>query len=282
VAAQDHAPLEHIVIDGGSSDGTIELLTQYEKDFGVTWVSEQDGGVYSAVNKGLRLATGDILCYLNSDDLYFPYSVSTAVEHLSESGAGLVFGDLLRFDESTGRGMLLFFPPYKHRYLARGNVIAQPTVFWTREAFIKCGFLDEELALAADMDYWLRIGQRFAVSHVDEILAYEGDHGARLTAGQAAIQQANSELASIRGRYTSAGRGDRNWTWLDALRAAYHYRRQAFRFLWNSRDGSSARAWSGFILGSDFHVDRRMLFLALIPYVGRKFKWNVASTESRR
>ena len=82
VKRQTHANLEHIIVDGGSTDGTLELLTRYEGSYPMRWVSEPDDGMYQAINKGLRSASGDILAYLNSDDLYFPWTVDTVVEAL--------------------------------------------------------------------------------------------------------------------------------------------------------------------------------------------------------
>jgi glycosyltransferase involved in cell wall biosynthesis len=282
VAEQDHTNIEHIVIDGGSTDGTIAILRDYEKRRGLIWISEPDGGVYSAVNKGLSRARGDILCYLNSDDSYFPYSISAAVERLSNSQAGFVYGDLLRFDESKSRGMLLFYPPYRRPYLERGNVIAQPTVFWKREAFVKAGLFDEGLRLAADMDFWVRMGRHFTGEHVDEVLAYEGHHEGRLTSGSVAREQGKVELASIRARHGHRGGPFQPYRWLDLLRGAYHYRRQVLRFLWHAgADSAGSRGpWNGFRRASAFTVDRRMLILALLPYAGRSFKWNVTAASS--
>lgn len=276
VAEQDYEPIEHVIVDGGSTDGTIELLRDYESRSGIRWISEPDAGVYSAVNKGLRMASGDILSYINSDDAYFPYTVYAAVERLRSSRAGFVFGDLLRFDESKGSGMLLFYPPYRHQYLARGNVIAQPTVFWRREAFIQCGLLDEDLRLAADMDYWLRIGQRFGGEHLDEVLAYEGHHESRLTSGAAAVERGKAELRRIEAQHPSIDARPKIDRWLDRSRAAYWYRRQVLRFLWHCRRNASSPApWRGFRHDPTFRIDTKMMMLALLPYIGRRFKWNV-------
>ena len=72
IRGQSYPDLEHVVVDGGSTDGTLALLAEFEGTYPLRWISEPDGGMYNAINKGLRMASGDILAYLNSDDLYFP------------------------------------------------------------------------------------------------------------------------------------------------------------------------------------------------------------------
>src|SRR5919106_3974396 len=94
VSAQTYPDIEHIVVDGGSTDGTVEILEGFGSPFDFHWVSEADGGMYEAINKGFRLARGQMLAYINSDDLYLPWSVEVAVSHLSTTRADLVYGDM--------------------------------------------------------------------------------------------------------------------------------------------------------------------------------------------
>ena len=95
VAAQTHGSIEHIIVDGGSTDGTVEVVERFSRTarYPIRWISEPDTGMYDAINKGLRMARGDVVAYLNSDDLYFPWSVETAVRTLQE-GCDFVFGDV--------------------------------------------------------------------------------------------------------------------------------------------------------------------------------------------
>lgn len=72
---QSYQNFEHIVIDGGSTDGTVELLKKYESQYNMRWISEPDNGIYDAVNKGIKMAKGEIIAYLNSDDFYFPWTL---------------------------------------------------------------------------------------------------------------------------------------------------------------------------------------------------------------
>src|SRR6266511_2126965 len=82
VASQTYEPIEHIVVDGGSTDGTVEMLGGYRASHRFQWISRPDDGMYDAINKGISLAHGDVLAYLNSDDLYLPWSVEVAVRAL--------------------------------------------------------------------------------------------------------------------------------------------------------------------------------------------------------
>jgi glycosyltransferase involved in cell wall biosynthesis len=172
VGQQEYPYVEHIVVDGGSTDGTLDVIRGYEDTYDLRWISEPDGGMYEAINKGLRMASGEILAYLNSDDQYFPWTVSTVVKEMeAHPEAGFVFGDLLTVDEGAERGMLLFYPPFR-RGCAR-RPLGQPTVFWRRSVFEDCGGFDESLQCAGDYDYWMRIGAHYQARKVNEVLAIE-------------------------------------------------------------------------------------------------------------
>ncbi|HVO67352.1 MAG TPA: glycosyltransferase, partial [Syntrophales bacterium] len=82
VLKQTYKNMEYIVVDGGSTDGTLEILEKYRKEGKLKYISEPDNGMYDAINKGFRMASGEILAYLNSDDIYFPWTISTAVDAL--------------------------------------------------------------------------------------------------------------------------------------------------------------------------------------------------------
>lgn len=114
VSAQSYPHLEHIVVDGGSTDGTVEMLASMA---GIRWLSEPDGGMYEAVNKGLRLAIGDT--YLNSDDQYLPWTVETVVEAFARyPDADFIYGDALNIN-ATGRLKLNLQPPFSADYVRR-------------------------------------------------------------------------------------------------------------------------------------------------------------------
>lgn len=199
VATQTYEPIELIVIDGGSTDGTIDILKRYRPPFPFRWISEPDQGMYDAINKGISLASGDVLAYLNSDDLYVPWSVEVAVEALRHE-ADLVYGDLgiLRVE---GQGptdfYLQFYPDFNFRYYTYVGTLGQPTVFWRRELTERIGMFDIDYRLIGDCEYWLRAARSGAnIEHVAEVLAIQVDHGSALRWTQ--WQKLHEEFAKLR------------------------------------------------------------------------------------
>lgn len=164
VRAQTYRQVEHIVVDGGSTDGTVAVL---EKAPRIQWVSEKDSGQTHALAKGFGMAQGQILTWLNADDVLAPTAAATAVAAiLRQPDAGVVYGDLeiLRDDKRT---VFRPRPPTTITDLDLGDSIGQPGTFFTREALARVGGLDESFQLAMDFDLWLRFldaGIKFAYS----------------------------------------------------------------------------------------------------------------------
>lgn len=184
VANQDYGPIEHIVVDGGSTDGTLDVLRSHESP-ALRWISEPDGGMYEAVNKGMRMAEGRVLAYLNSDDLYLPWSVRVAVEELG-SGHEIVYGDmgvLCRQEFAGFDGFwVMFYRPFDLRYYSYVGVLGQPTVFWRRELTERIGLFDTSYRNIGDCEYWLRAARAGATPrHIPELLAIQVDHVDSLT-----------------------------------------------------------------------------------------------------
>lgn len=180
VRAQTHAPIEHIVVDGGSTDGTLDILREYE---GLHWISEPDRGQSHALNKGFELATGDVFGWLNADDAYEPDAVAQGVEALRSSGAGLVYADVTRVnDDGVNPRRIRSRPSFElWTELNLGCGIFSPAVFFTREALESVGGIDESLHMTMDYDLWLRIGKRFPVRHVDAVWGVQRRHAAAKT-----------------------------------------------------------------------------------------------------
>ena len=180
VANQDYGgPIEHLVIDGGSTDGTLDLLRESPSP-GIRWQSEPDGGMYEAINKGLELAKGDVVAYLNSDDLYFPWSVRVAVQGLL-SGSEIVYGDMGVLCEQEFAGFdgfyVMFYPRFDLRYYSYIGVLGQPTVFWRRELTQRIGTFDTTYRNIGDCEYWLRAARSGTnPKHIPEVLAVQVDH----------------------------------------------------------------------------------------------------------
>ncbi len=160
VLTQDYAPIEYILVDGGSKDGSLEIIQRY-RDQLAWWVSEPDRGQTDAINKGFEHASGDILAWLNSDDTYLPGAVSQAVAFLqSHPKVGMVYGDANLIDEnSKGIGK---FPARQtdYRRLRRGFVhIPQQAAFFRGELWRRVGPLDPSFYFAMDYDLWVRLAR---------------------------------------------------------------------------------------------------------------------------
>jgi glycosyltransferase involved in cell wall biosynthesis len=203
VRAQDYGNLEHIVIDGGSDDGSVDILRRYAHTYDLQWVSTPDKGMYHAIEKGLSRARGEILAYLNTDDAYFPWSVSTAVEAVAQ-GASVVFGDLVVVRQVGGRDVsyVQFYRPFDFSHYLWSATLAQPTVFWTRQAREATGAFDTSYRLVADCEYWLRLAMGgFVPRKVEEVLAVQVDHPQTLRESRAA--ELGGELGRLRAQYGS-------------------------------------------------------------------------------
>ena len=171
VIDQDYPHIEHIVMDGGSTDNTLEILQRYSSR--IRWVSEADKGQADAINKGLRLAAGDILAYLNSDDTYLPGAFKTvAAAFRRNPRAGLVYGDCYAVDEAGQMyGVINGHPFNVQRMIMRGEFVPQQAAFWSQEAMGTVGMFDASLHFCMDHDYFIRIGQRFPACYLGQPLA---------------------------------------------------------------------------------------------------------------
>jgi glycosyltransferase involved in cell wall biosynthesis len=162
-------PHEHIVVDGASEDGTVELL-EGRDDPDLRWISEPDGGQTEAVNKGLRLAQGDLLAWVNADDAYIPGAIDRALEHLNRNpDVGAIFGAVNYVDEHGEVFRTLVPPRFSwRRYLYFGAFVTTPTIIWRRELLEQAPSLNERYADAADYDFYLRLLRGVRVDRIDE------------------------------------------------------------------------------------------------------------------
>ena len=200
VRAQTYPCVEHIVVDGGSTDATTSMLADYERTYDLNWVSEPDSGMYSAINKGLSRARGEILAYLNSDDLYFPWTIEVVAEAFGKHPeADFIFGDALNVADDTGRLRVRWQAPFDLDTVERVGFLTQPAVFWRRRGMDAEGPFNESLRYVADCDYWMRAGARHTFVKVNEFLAIERDHPDTLRATQSS--SVDRELRAVRGKY---------------------------------------------------------------------------------
>lgn len=157
VLCQNYPNIEYIVVDGNSSDGTIEIL-EYYRDFIDHLIIEPDRGQSDALNKGFRLATGDILAYLNSDDVYADQNVvSTVIKYFQETKADVVYGCRKFISEDGYQTNFHPYREYSKEYLVWTDYIPQECVFWGRDIFRKAGeWINEEFDFAMDYELWFR------------------------------------------------------------------------------------------------------------------------------
>ena len=173
VKGQDYGNIEHIIIDGGSSDETLDILRKYETEYGLTWISEPDRGQSDAINKGFNLAKGSVVGWINSDDTYLPGAVSNAVKVLTaRKGIDWIHGNAYWIDAD---GFVIGQFPVKafnlEDLLKFGMHIAQPSIFFRRYILEKIGGLDENLHSTMDYDFMLRMSHTFQGGFIPEFMA---------------------------------------------------------------------------------------------------------------
>lgn len=182
VLKQDYPNLEYIIIDGGSTDGSVDIIRKYEKQLAY-WVSEPDRGQADAINKAWRLSHGDIIAYLNSDDTYEPGAINAAAETLLKNPeVYLVYGDLNIIDEEGNVLRQFHAPDFDLRTFIGDNCyIRQPTTFFRRAALEEGEMLDISLRYAFDYKLFIHICSRFRVRRMPRIMANFRLHSASKT-----------------------------------------------------------------------------------------------------
>jgi glycosyltransferase involved in cell wall biosynthesis len=158
VLEQDYPNIEYIVIDGGSTDGSVDLIKKYERRLAY-WVSEKDRGQAHAINKGLERATGDWVAWQNSDDTYYPGAFSQlAAVAQSNGSAQLIIGNmnLIDRDDQILRDLKYVRPTYSS-LLSEGMILSNQSAFWQRKVHQELGLLSESLDCAFDYEWFLRL-----------------------------------------------------------------------------------------------------------------------------
>jgi len=235
VRSQTYPNIEHIVVDGGSTDDTLALLNSYAGTYRLRWISERDKGMYPAINKGLSMANGEIQAYLNSDDLYFPWALEVVVDaFVRHPDVDVVYGDVMEIDDPTGKTRLAWNLPFDLGYLRRSGFMWQPGAFWRSRLFESAAGFDETIQYGADLDFWLRLGaQGRRFMKINEFVAIARQHPETLSLVHR--PRVVDELAQLRMKHAPQPRPARPWA-----QALDHIRRP----LW------SRIYWMGLILQS--------------------------------
>ncbi len=244
VLAQDYPRIEYIIVDGASTDGTVDIIKKFEGKGGVippntgertsplqnrtisSWVSEPDKGQTDAINKGFALAKGDILAWINSDDTYELGAVGAAVKFLLEHpNVGMVYGDC-NFINESGRVIGKFNSAQTdHRLLQRGYVhIPQQTAFFRADLWKQVGPLDPSFYFAMDYDLWTRLAARSRIQYVPQTWANFRLH----TSGKTIVADDRCWPEMVRVHYRDGG------SFFSTIVAKY-YIRKLIAPIWNWR-----------------------------------------------
>ena len=157
--------IEYIVIDGGSTDGTLEILAKYQSKLS-EFISEPDKGIYDAMNKGIRLSSGDIVAALNSDDVYADETiVGQMAEFVKSNDLDAAYGDLVYIDHNNTNRIMRYSKTgeYKREAFCHGWVIPHPTFFCRRQVFEKYGYFNDKFQIAADFELMLRFIEKYQI-----------------------------------------------------------------------------------------------------------------------
>jgi len=174
VLSQNYNDIEYIVVDGKSTDGTLDILTRYQSQISKC-ISEPDNGIYEAMNKGIKLSTGDIIATLNADDVYADETiVGRMVEFMQSNGLDAGYGDIVYIDQNNTDHITRFWKPceYKRGAFYYGWVIPHPAFFCRKQVFERFGYFNDKLQIAADFELMLRFIEkhRIKVGYLPEVI----------------------------------------------------------------------------------------------------------------
>jgi glycosyltransferase involved in cell wall biosynthesis len=177
VRMQSYDEVNHVVVDGESDDGTLDILREYDDD--IEWVSEPDEGQSDAINKGFDMVEGDIVGWLNSDDVYFDTgTLRRIVSYFDRYDADVIYGDMALLDAASNIKKIHTVPDFDYKKLLRYCFIEQPALFF-RSTTLEEQRLDTDLSYVMDYEFWLRLAQDHKFRHVDDILAGDRNHDQR-------------------------------------------------------------------------------------------------------
>jgi len=222
VLSQDYVNIEYIIVDGCSTDNTLDIIREYKGK--LTYISEKDNGQSDAINKGFKMAKGDIVAWLNSDDVYEPGCVSRAVEEFEkDKKLGLVYGDGYIIDE-TGNKLKVFEYTQEFDYWKLVNFwdyIMQPATFFRRETLQKVGYLDVSLHYCMDWDLWIKLAAISEVKYIPELLACSREYGETKTStgGDKRLEEIVALLQKYSGKVSPLG--------VESYRASTFYTKHA-------------------------------------------------------
>jgi glycosyltransferase involved in cell wall biosynthesis len=185
VLGQDYSDLEYIIVDGGSTDGSVDVIRRYEDQL-AWWVTEPDKGQADAINKGFQQATGEIVAWLNSDDMYAPGAIVHAFQVFkTDPEIGMVYGNAISFDQDGRPLNDLGIGDWALKDLVSFHILCQPAVFMRKTFLDQAGYLDDGYHMMLDHHLWLRLAQRTKIHHVPQVWAFARHHAEAKNVSQA-------------------------------------------------------------------------------------------------
>jgi glycosyltransferase involved in cell wall biosynthesis len=202
VLLQGSTNLEYIIMDGGSKDSSVEIIRKYAGHLSF-WTSQKDGGAADAIRQGFERATGEILAYLNSDDVFLPGAIHHLVEGIEKARADVVYGNTYWTDEENRIVAERRQTPFSRlAYFYGGADMQQPSTFWTSRIYRESGGMDGSFQCAFDTDLFAKFAAKNAkFSHVRHFVSYSRLHSAQKT--EVLFNTSKKETAEIRARYTA-------------------------------------------------------------------------------
>lgn len=232
VKNQTYDTIEHIVIDGGSEDGTIDILREYEDTYDLHWVSEPDNGQSDAINKGFDRAEGEIVAWLNSDDVYFDVrALERVVEHFQRYSDDVIYGDLVHIGKDSTIESVDVHPDFDASKLLYRVLLGQPATFFRGEV-VRDEQLRTDLHFCMDYEYWLRLSKKYSFRHVNDVLSGFRVYEEQKSQDRSAMA---AELRSVLEEYSYPDRGKMSTLfengrtelkrWIRATKLTYRFHR---------------------------------------------------------
>lgn len=163
IIAQNYSDLEYFIIDGGSKDNTAEIVASYQDKIKINFISEPDRGIYDAMNKGIKMSSGEVIGILNSDDIFFASNVLTLVdEAFADEKIEVVYGDIKYFSNDVNKTNRYWKTgEYQSNKLNNGWIIPHPALFVRKSVYDCCGLYNIDFKIAGDYEFILRILKKY-------------------------------------------------------------------------------------------------------------------------
>lgn len=179
IMRQTYDNIEHIIVDGCSTDGTLDIIKKYDGKYNMRWISEKDSGMYEAIMKGFSLAEGEIFAWLNSDDMYMPWACEVAAQVMTQTDIRWLTGIPHQYTErGVGHYIPRLTPVYPRKFIEKGymdnrisNFMQQESMFWSRELWQQYGNVVLDYKVAGDYHLWRRFAKSETLVTVDSVLS---------------------------------------------------------------------------------------------------------------